>query len=486
MDAPVAHLPGAALVAIEYPGVLAPTRESLARALASLCPDAGPAARVQLASSALTHLADLLEQGGRLVECRLPPPRGRDDAYQYLRHPVLGDVAPTDALVARIRRRTLRSRAGAERTQYVVEFVGAAATAVRFRRMADFAFRPEVPGGGGGAHPTLALHRTLIEMDVGAMRAHRFARESEEYEVAGPSGARSALGMLPPPLFSRVELPIAYNYRQNPASVLQTQPYSSSTKRTRRTARKGDDSPAPAPADERLITRYVNRARWRNTAPIAAQFAQRAPLPAGPDAALAHMALSARQERLLARLRELMDVRPVWSRLSISNQFDADDARALAQSKELYSLVAYTFSDGPWRDSLVRFGYDPRADAASRFFQRIHLRGKAPRAPATRGVFKAEYGAPRAPPRADARSRASHIFDGKTAPHASSTFQLCDITDVRIAPLVHAAGAANVRSTPDAVTGWYTPPAWDALRSAISSRFHALVDAPDSESGSDE
>lgn len=35
-----------------------------------------------------------------------------------------------------------------------------------------------------------------------------------------------------------------------------------------------------------------------------------------------------------------------------------------------------------------------------------------------------------------------------------------------------------------AVTGWYTTPAWDALRNAISTRFHALIDAPESDSGS--
>jgi hypothetical protein len=29
-------------------------------------------------------------------------------------------------------------------------------------------------------------------------------------------------------------------------------------------------------------------------------------------------------------------------------------------------LVAYVFSDGPWRDTHVRFGYDPRQDIEAR------------------------------------------------------------------------------------------------------------------------
>ena len=32
-------------------------------------------------------------------------------------------------------------------------------------------------------------------------------------------------------------------------------------------------------------------------------------------------------------------------------------------------------------------------------------------------------------------------------------------------------------------TGWYTPQAWEAIRTKISSTFHALLDAADADSG---
>ena len=35
-------------------------------------------------------------------------------------------------------------------------------------------------------------------------------------------------------------------------------------------------------------------------------------------------------------------------------------------SKYLLPLVSYVFSDGPWRDTQLRLGYDPRADPAAR------------------------------------------------------------------------------------------------------------------------
>lgn len=33
--------------------------------------------------------------------------------------------------------------------------------------------------------------------------------------------------------------------------------------------------------------------------------------------------------------------------------------------------------DGCWRDCLVRFGYDPRKDVESRFYQRVSFQAKA-------------------------------------------------------------------------------------------------------------
>lgn len=158
-----------------------------------------------------------------------------------------------------------------------------------------------------------------------------------------------------------------------------------------------------------------------------------------------------------ARSPQLLGTRSVWSRHSLVNQFPPADARTLLQTKELFALATYTFADGPWRDSLVRFGYDPRTDRESRFFQRIHLRSKASRTLHTRRAFKAEYGDAQhgrlqtdtRQVGADESARRSHVFDGKTAPQTSSTFQLCDVTDAAIVPYIHVASGSDLRGTPD-------------------------------------
>ncbi|WFD19423.1 tau 95 subunit of transcription factor TFIIIC [Malassezia caprae] len=492
-SAPVSRVPSTNVLTIEYPGYITRSSDSLERALASLSPLTGPRTDSASSAYALAHLTTLLERGGRVIECRLPSWTGKHDEFDLYRHPLLGDVSPSDTLVVRVHKQVWKRVVQGtveRRKQYRVEVLGPSSTCIRFRRMADYAFRPEMPAHTS-EHPTMKLHRALEEMDVAAMRAHRFPPESQEYHTTEGGQPRSNLAMIPPPFFNRQELPFYYGYRQNPTSSLQTVSFASTSKRSRRTARKGDSDLLHAGHEHAEVTRYLNRARWRNMAPIAVKFAEAGPVPTEPDAMLAQMSLTERQATQLEQLKKYLSERPVWSRLSLLNQFSVADARALVQTKELFALVAYTFADGPWRDALVRFGYDPREDPASRLyappthssFQRIHLRGKAPRFPTTRGAFKAEYGkasvgtkAEPASALGDAQARPpTHLFDGQHVTFSTSTFQLCDITAPTLVPLVQTEGPGHLLSTPDITTGWYAASAWEAIRSSVSKSFHALL-----------
>lgn len=217
--APSWQVPPETLVTIEYPGVVQSGAASLERALSTLSPNVGPTDGMPSAASALKHLARVLSLGGKLVECRLAPTDGEEgDAMQIYRHPLLGDIVGGSELVVRIQRRIWRCTHAdgrtEERKEYLVTLLGGVRATVRFRRMADFAFRPDVPSGAH-EHPTLALHRALVEMDVGAMQRFRFPHETEEYEVLDTvhgKRMRSDLAMIPPPIFSRMELPFNYGY----------------------------------------------------------------------------------------------------------------------------------------------------------------------------------------------------------------------------------------------------------------------------------
>jgi general transcription factor 3C polypeptide 5 (transcription factor C subunit 1) len=68
--------------------------------------------------------------------------------------------------------------------------------------------------------------------------------------------------------------------------------------------------------------------------------------------------------------------------MAILNQFTVNEAREIhkyvfhsghqtapdghASSKNMLPLLAYVFSDGPWRDTHIRFGYDPRQKPETR------------------------------------------------------------------------------------------------------------------------
>ena len=57
----------------------------------------------------------------------------------------------------------------------------------------------------------------------------------------------------------------------------------------------------------------------------------------------------------------------------------ADIGLPLDSQKHYIAASCYTINDGCWRDTLVRFGYDPREDRSSRFYQKLSFQLK-PRA----------------------------------------------------------------------------------------------------------
>ncbi|WFD41804.1 tau 95 subunit of transcription factor TFIIIC [Malassezia psittaci] len=347
-SAPILRVPSHSLVTIEYPGIIGNTASSLNRALATLSPYNGPDSRLQSALSALKHITRVIANGGKLLECRLDPLPGESPESQMYRHPLLGDIVPGRELVIRVSRRCWQRQGDngviEAKKQYRIELVGAVRSTLRFLRMADFAFKPEKPIGEL-LHPTEALHRALVTMDVDTLRDYRFTPENEEYQMIDTSSnMKSNLAMIPPPFFSRMELPFNYGYRQNPASSLQTVPYASVAKKSRRTARKGQSDQDRDATNQRIVTRYLNRSRWRNFAPIAVNFNDQNPVPSEPAEPLMQLVLPDRQRSLLERMQKIASgwySSSAWEaiRAAISGRFHAlleiasHDQQALANER---------------------------------------------------------------------------------------------------------------------------------------------------------
>lgn len=87
--------------------------------------------------------------------------------------------------------------------------------------------------------------------------------------------------------------------------------------------------------------------------------------------------------------------------------------------KEATQWVGYSFRAGPWRDSLVKYGVDPRKDPKYRMYQTLMFQLDKNRADNHK-------------PQADLNvsdNWQSHIFDGENISHSGKTWQICDVTD---------------------------------------------------------
>lgn len=167
--------------------------------------------------------------------------------------------------------------------------------------------------------------------------------------------------------------------------------------------------------DGSVVRRWENQSGYRGFAPIPWRFASQSskvsdagaplisvskePVPTGP-AAVVEAERSAARTGVLAHLENLFEEQPLWSRPALlaalaaqtgpvqvkrngkkeemgiepGNEYGLRLQRLVATSKLYLPLMCYTITDSPWRDVLVRFGFDVRKDPAARFSQRIGFR----------------------------------------------------------------------------------------------------------------
>jgi len=132
--------------------------------------------------------------------------------------------------------------------------------------------------------------------------------------------------------------------------------------------------------------------------------------------------------RLVKKLEELLQERPIWTRRAISNQISEQGFGSVG--RQLFQYVAYMFVSGPWRDALVKYGLDPRTDPKYRIYQTMvfQFETEAKEKIRQRGGNQTSGGFKEGKRPADL-DRRSHIFDGITVPVEGRVYQVCDILD---------------------------------------------------------
>jgi RNA polymerase III transcription factor (TF)IIIC subunit HTH domain len=152
-------------------------------------------------------------------------------------------------------------------------------------------------------------------------------------------------------------------------------------------------------------------------------------------------------QNLVKFLQDLLEQRPIWTRRSILNH------RAIKQwahaLKFAVQYCGYMFRSGPYRDAVVKFGIDPRKDPKYRKYQTVFFQiGKNDEKEGEIWEdMRTKYSK-----QSREKDYTSHVFDGKKVTPDGKAWQLCDITDPILLPIINTE---NIRPDFDDFDGWY-------------------------------
>ncbi|CAD6502891.1 BgTH12-02565 [Blumeria graminis f. sp. triticale] len=174
-------------------------------------------------------------------------------------------------------------------------------------------------------------------------------------------------------------------------------------------------------------------------------------------------------EELVQELKVVLEERPVWTRRSLTNR--------LAQSRYLFLLraaiqfVAYQFKGGPFRDSIIKYGIDPRKDKKYRKYQTFFFKLLDEE---ERGQGMGWHD-PRIPYNQEAAVKEkvpSHIFDGQNLTMDGKVWQACDITDPMLKRIIENSPYREDFDIKE--DGWFCNGAISKIKSIMKTKLEAI------------
>jgi general transcription factor 3C polypeptide 5 (transcription factor C subunit 1) len=179
-------------------------------------------------------------------------------------------------------------------------------------------------------------------------------------------------------------------------------------------------------------------------------------VPQAPPASLErHHQFGQYLDDAIRALGELLEKRPLLTRRVAMNFIPQYSDSVF---KEATQWVGYSFRAGPWRDSLIKYGVDPRKDPKYRIYQTLMFQLDKRSDAATATSSSAGNTNPTdnndsiipTPP----SDWQSHIFDGAHVKHGGGkTWQICDVTDPLLKSLFETP---SIQSECDVHQfGWY-------------------------------
>lgn len=243
-----------------------------------------------------------------------------------------------------------------------------------------------------------------------------------QFQLPSTYGAHDT-EVLPPPVLSTISLPQYYSYVDKQS----TKP-----------------SPSVKP-DENMAVMAVHDldAEW----------------PASPPASVTRpKSKPKRLQSLIDEVTKLFENRPIWTRRALINSLSHD--APVTHLRRALSGVAFFVRNGPWRDTLCRFGIDPRRNPEFGRYQVVHLRLDV--------LTGRQLGWSRS------RNPTDHLYTGteNAQQYDNRLFQLCDLSDPLLVPLV----ARATRSECDPVHyGWYQNGTFSKISTILRAKFQASI-----------
>ncbi|QPG97016.1 hypothetical protein C2857_005628 [Epichloe festucae Fl1] len=317
----------------------------------------------------------------------------------------------------KVLRRKLEDNVG----RYHVEAVGIIKHTHRFRALADFYW---------DMNRSNFAQRYVDQVLPGDVQ------NMKKFAFEGGRDRPPNVDILPPPIFTHMSLPFNYFYSQNPYV---------------RTTEDGDTFNLTA-------VKHVGHF-------IGAED----PAPSGPQ--IAPNMTDPRMLEVMSDLEEAFQFRPIWTRRSLMNHLQGK-LQSWNELKKYLSYTAYQFKGGPWRDSVVPYGLDPRTDPKYRIYQTLMFKLKKHRRTIKdqpwQFVRRDQMGASHVTPDV---APDSHMFDGEAYSTDGKVWQVCDITDPLLKELLdHAA----VRPECDVNSGWYHGGLWAKVKAIMKTKLVAI------------
>ncbi|KAK0663363.1 Transcription factor tau subunit sfc1 [Lasiodiplodia hormozganensis] len=314
---------------------------------------------------------------------------------------------------------------------YSVQPVGLAQENHRFRQLPDFQY----------ATSTLPLGNMLRETFLPFQYP-----KLKNFKLSDERGNHPEPDIGPSAQFSMIEVPYNYSYRQNPAvKILQDE--------------QGRQIMYNPTASRKFIMHSVDI--------DAENILYESPVPLPPEESLEpHI------RDTIANMRKLLEERPIMTRRYLSNHIEAPTDDSIRSS---FAYVGYSFKSGPWRDTLIRFGVDPRKDPKYRHYQTLMFKIVIPSKKESsedpnkwmdaRNVWRRE-----AKPRN--MKLTTHIFDGKSLTPDGKVWQTCDITDPQLRRILDTdklRTECNIKSD-----GWYLNGTWAKVKVLMRDKINIV------------